>query len=99
MTAARDFRVDVDVERHHVRPIGELDAATVPLMVDSIGLLLHDATVVLDLSQVTFLDAAGLGAIVGLRNALIANGGALVLSAVHPRHARLFLIGGLAAIL
>lgn len=56
---------------------------------DSTGLL------VLDLSQITFCGAGGLGVLVGVQNRAKARGITLALTGVPPRVARLLLITGL----
>jgi len=99
MTAAENFHVDIDVEHHRVQPVGELDMATAPSLVQSVGILTDAEIVALDLSRVTFLDAAGLGAIVAIRIDLAAVGGTLVLTGIQPGQARVFLMAGLASLL
>jgi anti-anti-sigma factor len=78
---------------------GELDVAAVPELREAIAEAARTSRshgpVVLDLSHVTFLDAAVLGALVAERQALHAAGGALTLSGVTPRAARLIRLAGL----
>jgi anti-anti-sigma factor len=68
-----------------VRLIGELDLAGVPLAraalssVDSDGDVDGGGEVAVDCSALTFLDAAGLGVLVGARRACQAAGGDLVI--------------------
>lgn len=47
------------------RPVGELDAYTVASFRDALGELAHQPRVVIDLSDVPFMDSAGLGALIG----------------------------------
>jgi anti-sigma B factor antagonist len=93
------FNVDIDVEQQHVRMKGVLDMATSPMMLDRVHILRRGETITLDLRRVTFMDAAGIGAIVRLRNDLLTAGGTLNIVGVHPAHARLFLICGLSSML
>lgn len=78
---------------------GELDLRTARSALDCRRLRRQATVLTVDLAEVTFLDAAGLGAIVRLRNDLIAAGGSLRLTGASPRVARIFALGGLAAIL
>jgi anti-sigma B factor antagonist len=80
-------------------PSGEIDIATAGAAFDSAQIRHQAEQITVDLSRVTFIDAAGLGALVRLRNDLMAAGGDLRLAGVHPRHARLFVIGGLGSLL
>jgi anti-sigma B factor antagonist len=100
MTEIEDrFDVDVDTLQRLMRLSGVLDMATAPMMLDSVHVLGGAETITLDLHHVTFIDAAGLGAIVHLGNELAATGGTLRIVGVRPRQARLFLICGLASLL
>jgi anti-anti-sigma factor len=72
---------------------------SVATMLDSVRILHPAERLTLDLSGVNFLGAAGLGAIVSIRNDLIGIGGELIIVGVHPRHAWLFLLVGLAALM
>jgi anti-sigma B factor antagonist len=60
---------DIIVEQNHgytvVRPTGELDAFTVSTFRQVLSELAPSSAVVMDLTKVTFLDSAGLGALVG----------------------------------
>ena len=57
------------------------------------------ARVQLDLSGVTFLDSAGIGLLVALRNQLIGAGGNLIVQNVPPRTGRVLEIAGVAVYL
>ena len=78
---------------------GELDIRTAPSAVDSRHIPRQASEVTVDLARVTFIDATGLGAIVGLRNELIAAGGSLKLTGASPRVARIFALGSLSTLL
>lgn len=80
-------------------PLGELDAETAPVALDLANAFARGRCVVLDLAGVTFIDAGGLGAIVALRNDLIATGRDLRLVNVQPRQAFVFHLGGLESLL
>jgi anti-sigma B factor antagonist len=70
-----DLVIDVDTERDrvHVRPVGELDLATVPRLDDELTRLRETGVreLVLDLRGVTFMDSTGLS--LTLRWSLAAN--------------------------
>jgi anti-anti-sigma factor len=78
---------------------GELDVAALPELRGAIARAAgggsRPAQVVLDLSEVTFLDAAVLGALVAERRALQAAGGTLRLAGVSPKLRRLIGLTGL----
>lgn len=61
--------VDVEVERNGTttvcRPVGELDAFSVQHFRDQLASLAGEPMVVIDLSQVPFMDSQGLGALIG----------------------------------
>ncbi len=83
---------DVRIERGGSVPAlvlqGEIDvAATADVSVIGAELLAeHPAQLVLDLSETAFLDSAGVGAIVNLRNAAVAAGGTTLLLRPGPRN-------------
>lgn len=47
------------------RPVGELDAYTVSSFRDSLGRLAASQKLLIDMSEVPFVDSAGLGALIG----------------------------------
>jgi anti-sigma B factor antagonist len=99
-----DFRLDT------VGPIGdcavlqvagEVDAYTAPMLREQIRDLAAKGAVhlIADLSQVSFLDSTGLGALVGGLKRLREAGGSLTLVIAAPRILRLFQITGLTKVL
>lgn len=85
-----------------VRPSGDLDAYTAPELRSH----LHDATVeettkllVVDLSSVTFIDSAGLGALVGAHRRMREGGGRLRIVRPPALVARAFELTGLDGVL
>jgi anti-sigma B factor antagonist len=82
-----------------VKARGELDVAALPelrgALARAAGGASRPAQVVLDLSDVTFLDAAVLGALVAERRVLQAAGGSLRLTGVSPKLQRLIGLTGL----
>ncbi|HET6257914.1 STAS domain-containing protein [Pseudonocardia sp.] len=72
--------------RYNVRLVGELDLASVGSLTDALAAL-RDAQpelVVIDLSELQFVDARGLGALVEADRDLRAGGGSLVLARPDP---------------
>lgn len=93
----------------HVRAISGPDRVRIvvggELDLDSLEQLVHEverqigatpAVVELDLREVTFIDAAGLGALVRCRQAATGNGGRLQVAAASPIVARTMRLAGLA---
>jgi anti-sigma B factor antagonist len=80
---------------------GELDLATGPILADALRVLqaLDPARITVDLAELTFLDAAGLGQLVGCRNALSARGAELWVTNASSRVRRIVDICGLGALL
>lgn len=76
---------------------GELDAVTAPQLRAYLGPLVKRtaARVVLDLSDVTFLDSTGLGALIEARSTVAADGGAFALVVTASRVAKVLTITGL----
>jgi anti-sigma B factor antagonist len=76
---------------------GEVDVHSAPALRDAITALLAsgERSVVVDLSEVSFLDSTGLGALVSARTAAGTTGGSLPLVCTHERVLRLFTITGL----
>lgn len=77
---------------------GEVDMATAGMVRQAITELIGDgqADLVLDLSQVTFIDSTGLGILVGARKKVAHLDGSFAIVCANPRILRLFKITGLA---
>jgi len=61
------------------RPVGELDAYTVGQFREALGELASEPKLLIDMSEVPFVDSAGLGALIGgIRRAREAGGGVAV---------------------
>jgi anti-sigma B factor antagonist len=73
-------------DRSVVYVAGEVDLATAHLIVDHVAaaLLDHSPWVVVDLRQVTFLDSAGVDALLAARDLAVAAGGALRIAGPGP---------------
>ena len=84
-----------------VRVRGELDLSTSPALGETLDREITDGkSVVLDLSGVTFIDAKGLGTLIGALRLCETNGGGFSVSRDLPAHvSRLFQITGLDALL
>lgn len=75
---------------------GEVDVYAAPALRDGLTELLEDgSSVVVDLTEVGFLDSTGLGALVAARTAAADKGGSLPLVCTHQRILKLFTITGL----
>lgn len=71
------------------RPVGELDAYTVTTFRESLGELANHPQVVIDLSDVPFMDSAGLGALIGGIRRARENGGEVAVACRRPTLTRL----------
>jgi anti-anti-sigma factor len=92
------FGVRVDSPVRTVVLHGELDAATVPILVDSVlpaVSALARGDVELDVSAVTFLDAAALGAFARLHAQQVSYGHGLVVTGADDDLRRVFVAGGM----
>jgi anti-sigma B factor antagonist len=75
---------------------GEVDVYAAPALRETLTELLRDGqSVVVDLSDVGFLDSTGLGALVAARTAASGSGASLPLVCTHQRILKLFTITGL----
>ena len=79
-----------------VSVVGEIDAATVPLLIERLDQI-PDTTskVVIDLSETTFIDSSGLSALVACRKRLDVPNTVIQLVVSRPSIANLFAITGL----
>jgi anti-sigma B factor antagonist len=95
--------VDVSVSRSSTGDVpvvvvtGEVDVYSAPALKESLTGLLDggDSVIVVDLSDVAFLDSTGLGALVEARAATSEAGGSLPLVCSQERILKLFTITGL----
>ena len=71
------------------RPVGELDAYTVASFRESLSELARKPQVVIDLSEVPFMDSAGLGALIGGIRRARENGGDVAVACSRPTLTRL----------
>lgn len=75
---------------------GEIDIATVPrLREELIELAATGCPLVADLDQVSFIDSAGLSALVGAANRAVVSGGSLHVVCAQPKIRQLFRLTGL----
>ena len=85
--------LEIRVEEHEThtlcRPVGELDAYTVGDFRDSLGGLSEHPRVVIDLSDVPFMDSAGLGALIGGIRRAREHGGEVAVACSRPTLTRL----------
>jgi anti-sigma B factor antagonist len=71
------------------RPVGELDAYTVAQFRDSLSELAADPRLLIDLSNVPFMDSAGLGALIGGIRRTREAGGDVAVACSRPTLTRL----------
>ena len=71
------------------RPVGELDAYTVGQFRESLSSLATTPRLLIDLSQVPFMDSAGLGALIGGIRRVREAGGEVAVSCSRPTLTRL----------
>ncbi len=87
-----------DAGDHQVRLAGELDLASTPELANRL-VAIAGSTVILDLSDLTFIDARGLAALVEARHRIEGQGDRLELRGAQGLVARVFEICGLAHLL
>jgi anti-sigma B factor antagonist len=92
-----DLRIDVDKGdgRVVVRVAGEIDVYTAPRLREQLIRLVSDATLIVDLSDVSFLDSTALGVLVGAMKRQREANGTLSIVTSGTRIRRLFDITGL----
>ena len=71
------------------RPVGELDAYTVASFRDALSELSTSARLIIDLSEVPFMDSAGLGALIGGIRRAREHGGEVAVACSRPTLTRL----------
>src|SRR5262245_60746663 len=76
---------------------GDVDVYSAPNLRDSLNELFDNgsATVIVDLTDVAFLDSTGLGALIEARKSSVDAGGTLPVVCTHERILKLFTITGL----
>ena len=81
----------------HLHVVGEIDMSTVPTFNQAVASALDETPerVMIDLSEVEFMDSSGLNALVRARNAMDDRGGDLVISGMSDQVGRLFDLSGL----
>ena len=85
------LEIEVDDTGHYAlcRPVGELDAYTVATFRDALSGLAAQPRLVIDLSDVPFMDSAGLGALIGGIRRARENGGEVAVACSRPTLTRL----------
>jgi len=80
-----------------VRLTGELDVATAPALRDEVVRLISEGrtTMVVDCSELTFVDSTGLGVLIGARARCLAANGGVSLTGVKPALQRLLAVTGI----
>ncbi len=84
-----------------VRLTGELDHHSAGRVRNALDLMLRDVTVremVLDMRDVTFMDSAGLGVVLGRYKTISARGGKMIVSGMRTSIDRIFRMSGLYAL-
>ena len=99
-SSASNLRVRVSINggNHVVDVAGELDVRTRQL-VEQACLTGHDLTVVVDMSELTFMDCCGYAGLIAIRRALLAQGGSLTLTNQSGQPARLLALLGAAELI
>lgn len=84
-----EIEVDETAEYTLCRPVGELDAYTVTSFREALGELATRPRVIIDLSEVPFMDSAGLGALIGGIRRAREHGGEVAVACSRPTLTRL----------
>jgi anti-anti-sigma factor len=92
------LRVSTDGGNHLVDVAGELDVRTRQL-VEHACLTGHELSVVVDMSELTFMDCCGYAGLIAIRRALLAQGGSLTLTNQSGQPARLLDLLGAAELI
>ena len=93
------FSLRIDATARSVALAGEFDLVAVPALIEALANLGKPGDISLDLTELTFIDAAGLGAAVTARNSQLANGYDLQILRANPSVTRVFKLGGLAQLI
>ncbi|MDG9702598.1 STAS domain-containing protein [Streptomyces sp. DH37] len=82
-----------------LHPVGEIDLHTAPALADAVREVTGPwRELVVDLSGVSFMDSAGLHALIGLSKCCRERGGRLALTGVREQSARLLDLTGLSGV-
>jgi len=99
MEAQLNIELDLRGDQAVVRMVGELDMATAPKLRETVVKLLQPSlgigVVILDLSEVAFVDSTGLGVLAASRQRIEREGGALVLRGPRPNTVKVLAVTGL----
>ncbi|ADB35364.1 anti-sigma-factor antagonist [Kribbella flavida DSM 17836] len=92
-----DLSIHIDHSGPHplVRLSGDVDIDSSDELTDALKAVLAEIgarPLVLDLTEVEFMDSSGLGVLVGAHKEATAQGGTLILAAPHPRVAKILRI-------
>jgi anti-sigma B factor antagonist len=92
--------LSIEDEGPLLRLSGELDVASAPLLSEAMARLIDRGFqfIILDIEQLDFIDASGLGTLVSVRNRLVTAAGALVLRSPSPAFHRVLSIVDLARV-
>lgn len=100
-----DLHLEIDVARHDghtvLSPRGDIDVATADRLKEAVTevLLAGDLDVVVDLTRVEFIDATGLGALVGGRRRALALNGSFAVVCAQSHLLTVFRVTGLDKVL
>ncbi|TSB45853.1 STAS domain-containing protein [Alkalicoccobacillus porphyridii] len=92
-----DIQVEENGNQKNVLLSGEIDTYTAPKLREALIPLAEasGSQLIIDLSEVQYIDSTGLGIFVGVLKATDTNGGSLTLTGMTERIKRLFVITGL----
>jgi anti-anti-sigma factor len=84
-------------EKLVVELAGELDMATAPELTETLSRLVEEGPneIILDLSNLAFIDSAGIAVLITTQNQLMAQGRKLMLRSLKPNPLEVFKITGL----
>jgi anti-sigma B factor antagonist len=101
MAPDRAFSVTVETDGavRVLRLAGDLDLATAPAFRQQFRQPIAESAVTIDMTDVTFVDSTGIGALLAVRRRGIDAGWSLTLRGVHPKVTRVLAITGVDTIL